>query len=224
MPKIFDCPQRTAEWFKIRCGLITGSHMCDVTAYLANGKGETKNRANYRMSLVAERLTGKITEHFVTNEMKWGQEQEEFAISAYEQTFNTLVAPVGFAIHPTMDFSGSSPDGLIGVDGILEVKCLTTARHLEVFTSQQVPSEYYDQMQWEMVCCERTRGEFVCFDCRLPEHLQLFVIPVSYDEKRVEELEAEVRKMHAEVEAVIKRLAPSANSASPVGASPGKQH
>lgn len=206
MPKFVDCEQRSAEWFKVRAGRITASHMCDITAYLKSGKGEMKARADYRMALVAERLTGQVANHFVTNEMKWGQEQEEWAFSAYEQKYSTPISLVGFAIHPTMDFGGASPDGLLRDDAIIEIKCLTTARHLEIFTSQQVPQEYYDQMQWEMVCCERLKGDFVCFDSRLPEHLQMFVIPVAYDEKRVAELEAEVLKMNTEIEQMMERF------------------
>ena len=209
MPKFIDCEQRTAEWFAARAGRITGSHMCDLMAYSkAKGKEgvELKDRANYRMNLLSERLTGIAARHFVTEEMKWGQEQEEYGIAAYQQRRDVMADYIGFAIHPTMDFAGASPDALIGNDSILEIKCLTTARHLEIWKSREVPQEYYDQMQWEMVCCERFKGDFVCFDPRLPEHLQLLIIPVKYDEKRVAELEAEVVKMNAEVEAMMAEL------------------
>lgn len=211
MPKVIDCEQRSPEWFEARCGRITASHMCDITAYLKSGQGEMMNRANYRMALLSERLTGRVTENFVTNEMKCGQEQEEYGFSAYEVKNNVLVDHVGFAIHPTMDFSGASPDGLVGEDSGIEIKCLTTARHLKIWNSREVPSEYYDQIQWNMVCCEREKWDFVCFDSRLPDHLQLLVIPVLYDEKRVAKLEEEVVKMHTEVCAMIEQLSPTRN-------------
>ena len=108
-----------------------------------------------------------------------------------------------------MDFAGASPDGLVGEDGGIEIKCLTTANHLSILKSKQVPQEYYDQIQWNMVCCERFEY-FLYFNPRLPERLQMVIIPVMYDEKRVAELESEVRKMHAEVEQEMKELAVNA--------------
>ena len=202
MPKFVECEQRSPEWFAVRCGRITASHMDELFAYSkAKGKEgqELKARADYRMQILSERLTGQMANHFVTNEMKWGMEQEEYAVSAYEVARNAMVEAVGFAIHPTLDFAGASPDGLVGHDSLIEIKCLTTARHLEIWKSRQVPQEYYDQIQWNLVCCERFNADFVCFDSRLPQHLQLFIIPVVYDEKRVAELEAEVCKMNDEV-------------------------
>jgi putative phage-type endonuclease len=203
MPKFVDCEQRSAEWFKVRCGRITASHMCHLTAYLKSGKGEMKARADYRMALFTERLTGNLADHFVTNEMKWGQEQEEYACAAYEQAKQVLVDHIGFAVHPTLNFAGASPDGLVGNDSGIEIKCLTTARHLEIRQNKQVPQEYYDQIQWNMVCCERQSWDFVCFDPRVPERGQLVIIPVAYDGPRVAELEAEAIKMDAEVDALI---------------------
>ena len=206
MPKFVDCEQRSAEWFKVRCGRITASHMSDLTAYLKSGKGEMKARADYRMKLLAERLTGVVTGQFVTEAMKWGQEQEEYALSAYEQRRGLMVDSIGFAFHPTLDFAGASPDGLVGSDSGIEIKCLTTERHIKILTTRQVPQEYFDQIQWNMVCCERFQWDFVLFDPRLPEHSQLFILPVAYDEARVAELEAEAVKMNSEIEAMIQKL------------------
>lgn len=217
MPKLIDCEQKTREgfptkeWLRARCGRITASRLGDVMAYSRQAKkegAELKCRSDYRMELVSERLTGLTANHFVTNEMKWGAEQEELARTVYEQSRNLLVWPVGFAIHPTMDFSGASPDGLVGDEGGIEIKCLTTANHLDIFRSGKVPQEYYDQMQWNMVCCERKTWDFVIFDSRLPERLQMKAIPVAYDEERVAALEVEVRKMDAEVRATIEEFAP----------------
>lgn len=215
MPKIIFGEQHEpdgtphADWLQLRCGRITGSRMCDVMAYSvqkARLGQELKVRADYRMELVSERLTGRTPNHFVTNEMKWGAQQEQFGRSVYEQTQDALVQPVCFAVHPAMDFSGASPDGLVDDDRGIEIKCLITANHLEIWESMQVPQAYYDQIQWNMACCERFKWDFVCYDSRLPEHLQLIVIPVEYDEKRIAELTAEVVKMHTETEAMIERF------------------
>ena len=215
MPRIVFGEQKnefgmpTAEWLQLRCGRITGSRLGDVMAY-SKQKGkdgiELKARADYRMELLAERLTRQTADHFVTNEMKWGAQQEDFCRSLYEQIKNVMVEQVCFAVHPSLDFTGASPDGLANDDGIIEIKCLTTANHLGVMKSRAVPQNYYDQCQWNMLCCERERCDFICFDSRLPSHLQMVIIPVLFDEPRVLELEAEAVKMHAEIEAIIEQF------------------
>ena len=120
MPKFIDCEQRSPEWFRIRAGRLTASHMAELFAY-SKQKGkegiELKARSDYRMALLSERLTGQVARHFVTEEMKWGQEQEEYARTIYELKNSVFVEQIGFAIHPTMDFAGASPDGLVGEDG-----------------------------------------------------------------------------------------------------------
>lgn len=206
MAKLIDCDQGSAEWFQARCGRITGSRLTDVMAYLKSGKGEMKCRADYRMDLVAERLTGLTEDQFCSREMKWGTSHEEDARVAYEMAMDTLVQPVGFAVHPTMDYSGASADSLLEADGILEIKCPKTTTHLAYRMAGVVPEEYQPQMLWEMVCCECEWGHFVSYDPRLPADLRLFVVRFDYDEKRVAAMEAEVRKFNDEINDVIEKL------------------
>ena len=215
MPKVFDCEQHdaegnpTREWIEARLGRITASRFGDIMAYSkAKGKEgvELICRMDYRMELIAERLTGQFARHYVTPEMQWGAQMEDRARGVYETKYEVLVQPVGFCLHPTMDFSGASPDGWVGENKIIEIKCPTTARYLDWRKTREVPQEYIDQILWNMVCGERTEADFIGYDPRLPENLQLLVIPVQYDEKRVAELEAEVRKMEAEIQAEIASL------------------
>ena len=212
MPKVIDCDQHypdgqpTPEWLAARCGRITASRLGDVMAYLKSGKGEMKARADYRIELVAERLTRNTASHYVSKEMKFGSLMEDEARSAYEIAKQTMVQNIGFCVHPTMDFSGASPDGWVGDKKIIEIKCPTTATYLGWRKSKQVPQEYVDQILWNMVCGERFEADFIGYDPRLPENLQLLVIPVPFDQKRVDELEDEVRKMEAEIQAEIATL------------------
>ena len=215
MPKVIDCEQYdeqgfpTREWIQARLGRITASRFGDIMAY-SKQKGkegqELKCRADYRMELVAERLTGNMARHFVTPEMQWGREQEQYARCYYETDYNVLVQPVGFCVHPTMDFTGASPDGWVGANKIIEIKCPTTATYLGWRKSKQVPQEYVDQILWNMVCGERFEADFIGYDPRLPSHLNMIVIPVSYDKKRIDELESEVRKMEAEIQSEIESI------------------
>ena len=213
MRRIFDMEQRSNEWFKIHAGRITASRMCDLMAYSqAKGKEgtELKARADYRDELVAERLTGRMSQHFVTEQMKRGTFEEPYARSAYEVEKDVMVDEVGFVLHGTYGWAGASPDGVIDGKKGIEIKNLTTVKHLALWKTKQVPEEYYDQIQWNMFCLECAEWDFISFDSRLVEeypHLQLLVIPVPRDDKRIAELEAEGLKMHQEVEAAIAELA-----------------
>jgi putative phage-type endonuclease len=212
MPRIFRMEQRTQEWFKIHAGRITASRMCDLMAYsVAKGRegAELKARRDYRDELIAERLTGQMSQHFVTTQMNRGTEEEPYARAAYEQARDVMVDEVGFVIHPDYGFAGASPDGLVGRERGIEIKNLTTVNHLALWKSKQVPPDYYDQIQWNMFCCEMGEWDFVSFDSRLLErapHLQLLILPVPRDDKRIAELEAEAIKLNGEIIAAMEEL------------------
>jgi putative phage-type endonuclease len=210
--RIIECEQRTSTWMKWHSGRLTASRMCDLMAYSKVKGKETQellSRRDYRDELVAERLTGQMSQHFVSQQMKRGNEEESYARSAYEVDQDVEVDQIGFVIHETYGWAGCSPDGWIGREKGLEIKNLTTVNHLALWKSKHVPQEYYDQIQWNMFVCEFDAWEFVSFDSRLFQrapHLQLLIIPVQRDEKRIGELEAEGKKMDAEIKAAIAEL------------------
>lgn len=199
--------QGSAQWLQERVGKVTGSRIKDVMAYRKTGdKGETQKRADYRIELVAEILTGKASQHFVSEAMVWGTEQEQFARAAYEVSRGTVVDEVGFVPHPSIERSGGSPDGLIGEDGGLEIKCPETTTHIEWIMGGKVPDEHQAQMLFYMACTERKWWDFVSFDSRLPERYQLFVVRMPRDDARIAEIEAEIRKFLGEIDATISKL------------------
>jgi len=207
MPKLVDCDQGSAEWLQARCGRITASRLTDVMAYLKSGKGEMKARADYRMDLVAERLTGLTEPYYVSPEMKWGTKHELMARALYEVATGADVEQIGFAIHPSHDFAGASPDGLVDADGGLEIKCPKTTTHLAYMMAGVVPEDYIPQMMWNMVCCEREWWDFVSYDPRLEDAgMHLFCVRLAYDQKIIDGMAAEVRKFNDEVNAVIDGL------------------
>lgn len=220
--RIVKCQQGTAEWLDARHGLITASRLVDVMNYnqpsLAQAKEagfktagealaagilgkESAARESYRTSLVAERLTGRTEEHFVSNEMMWGTEQEVYARAAYEMAEDVLLDRVGFVLHPTQDFSGASPDALRGKDGSVEFKCPKTTTHLRWMRAGVVPEEHQPQMQWVMACCEREWCDFMSFDPRLPPGLRCFMRRLMRDELVIARMEAEVQKLEDEIQA-----------------------
>ena len=204
MPLI-NCVQGDNQWFAERCGRVTASRMNDVLAVLKKG-GESAARAKYKLELLAEICTGHVEEHFVTEAMARGAEQEPFARAAYEVHAGVMVDQVGFFVHPRIDRAGASPDGLIGHDGLIEIKAPQTTTHLQYLIDGVVPVEYQAQMLWQMACTGREWCDFVSFDQRLPEHLQLFVVRFERDEKRIAELETAVGEFLRELDALMLRL------------------
>ena len=173
--------------------------------------GEAASRRDYRAELIAERLTGKVENRYVSKEMRYGTEQEPFARTAYEIRTENIVDQVGFVFHPRLDFSGASPDGLVREDGGVEFKCPKTTTHLAYLAAGTVPKEYEDQMLWNMACAEREWWDFVSFDPRLPEKLRLFIVRMPRDEARIGEIEREVMRLNHEIHIVCEQLGVTPN-------------
>jgi putative phage-type endonuclease len=196
--------QRSAEWFAARLGKVTASRVADIVAKTKSGY--STSRANYMAELVCERLTGMQGESFSSAAMVWGTNTEPMARSAYESRMAELVEETGFVLHPTISMAGASPDGLIGDDGLVEIKCPNTATHIDTLLSDGAPSKYMTQMQWQMACTGRKWCDFVSFDPRMPEEMQMFVIRVERNDDVIIELEREVEKFLVELEYKITSL------------------
>ena len=196
--------QGSDAWKALRAGKVTASRVADVLSKVKSG--ESAGRKNYRMDLVAERLTGKPADSFTNSAMQWGTEQEPFARIAYETHKGLFVEQVPFVDHPTIEWFGCSPDGLVGEDGLLEIKCPNTTTHLEYLQEGKPPSKYIPQMMAQMACTGRKWCDFASFDPRLPEDLQLFVVRLNWDDAYIQEMESEIKQFLNEVEATLLKL------------------
>ena len=196
--------QGTDEWFAMRLGKVTASRAADVLAKTKTGYSATRD--NYMAQLVCERLTGEKGENFTNAAMQHGTETEPLARAAYEAFKDVLVDEVGFVPHPSIIMAGASPDGLVGDDGLLEIKCPNTATHIETLLSQTVPGKYNTQMQFQMACTNREWCDFVSFDNRLPQELQLFVKRVPRDNMYIRLMEEEIIKFLNELDIKIAQL------------------
>ena len=196
--------QRTTEWFAQRLGKVTASKVADVIARTKSGY--SASRENYLAQLVVERFTGTVAESYSNAAMQWGTDQEPFARAAYEHATGVLVEECGFVLHPEISESGASPDGLVGDDGLIEIKCPSTATMIETLLDDKIPGKYITQMQWQMACTGRQWCDFVCFDPRMPEGLQLYIKRVDRDDAYIADLASEIRKFLAEVEAKVSAL------------------
>lgn len=199
-----SAPQGSAEWLAARAGCLTASAIADMLAKTKTG--EAASRANLRARLVAERLTGIPQDGFSNAAMQWGNEQEPFARAAYEIHSGNLVDQTGLVMHPSIPYAGASPDGLIDECGLVEIKCPNTATHIEYLLSGIPPKKHQPQMLWQMECTGRQWCDFVSFDPRMPEHLQLFVVRFERDEERLNDLRKEAIAFLAEVDALILQL------------------
>lgn len=192
------------EWHQRRLGKVTASRIADVVAKTRSGWGAS--RANYMAQLVAERLTGARTDGFTSAAMQWGIDQEPLAIAMYSFEHDAHVTPSDFVDHPTVEMSGASPDGLVGSEGMVEVKCPLTATHIDTLLNESIPEKYLLQMQWQMACCGRQWVDYCSFDPRMPADLQLWVKRVDRDDSLISELEGMVAHFLDELAEKVKRL------------------
>lgn len=200
-----DMEQRTDAWREIRRGKVTASAIEDVMSSLKSG-GEPAGRRNYRAQLVVEIMTGTVAESYTNGAMQWGIDNEDAARDAYAFQSGIEVEQVGFIDHPTVPMSGCSPDGLIGDDGMVEIKCPNTATHIDYLLDGVVPAAYVKQMQWQMACSGRKWNDFVSYDPRMPVELQLFVCRLERDDAMIEKMEDAVRAFRSEVDAMVAKL------------------
>jgi putative phage-type endonuclease len=196
--------QGTTEWFMARLGKVTASRVSDIIAKTKSGY--STSRQNYLAQLVVERMTQKPTETFTNSAMQWGTDTEPLARAAYEIANDLMVDEVGFVDHPSIEMAGASPDGLVGADGLIEIKCPNTATHIETLLNDTIKSEYKTQMQWQMACTGRTWTDFVSFDPRMPEKHQMKIIHVKRDDAIIQTLEKEVTNFLIEVDKTIERI------------------
>lgn len=195
--------QGSHEWLMARCGLITASRFKDVMGRVKNGSRNADGK-KYLIEIIAERLTGNPAEHFVNPAMKWGTEMEPRAREAYCRTTGRTVDQIGFVRHPTLP-AGASPDGIIDVEGLLEIKCPTTATHLATLMNG-MDEEHQCQIQGQMWVTGMMWADFVSYDPRLPIGMDLYIQRVPRDEAFIATLQTEIVAFDAEIEATIKTL------------------
>lgn len=196
--------QGSEEWIAARLGKVTASRMADLMARTKTGYGA--GRANYMAELICERLTGAQIDRFRSAEMQWGTDTEPQARAAYEFMTGNDVVEVGFVDHPNIEMAGASPDGLVGADGLLEIKCPNTATHIDTLLSGAVPDKYRKQTLWQIACTGRQWCDFVSFDPRLPADLQMFTARIVPEPDEIPTMEDEVKTFIAELESKINAL------------------
>jgi len=194
--------QGSREWRQARLGHISGSNIADVMS-----KGKGIGRKNLMMRLLAERVTGVVPESYTNAAMEWGTENEPFARMEYEVSRETFVEKTGFWKHPLIPWLGASPDGLVGGDGLVEIKCPNTTTHLEYIFNDEVPSDYYKQIQCQLWVTNRNWCDFVSFDPRIMKpSKRLFIKRCVRNEDLITQMEVEVKAFLTELDQLIIKL------------------
>lgn len=200
--------QRTESWHADRCGKFTASRFVDVLARdKKTGKEKLKAWHDCVWQVVTERLTGVQDEGVDSYSMRWGREVESFARSAYELETGLLVTESAFINHPTLEFVGCSPDGLVGDDGGLEMKAPKDSKiHLDRFVNGMNEAEFMPQVQGCLWVTGRKWWDWVSYDPRMPEHLRLFKVRIERNDEYIKKLEEAVLEAEARVQEVIAQL------------------
>lgn len=207
---IHRCEQRTPEWYALRAGKLTGS-VADVVHAKGRSGGESVQRRDLRLALACERVTGRPTDgdSYVSKEMQRGIDLEPTAFAAYEAATGALVQHVGFVEREHIAV-GCSPDGVVieggRIVGLVSLKCPKTATHIGYIRDRVHPSEYLAQSMHELFVTGADWLEFVSYDDRLPEHLQLFRVRVTPDSLPIPDHAQKVMAFLAEVDREVEAL------------------
>lgn len=196
--------QQNDTWRQSRIGKVTASRVADVVAKTRSGW--SASRETYMGELIAERLTGVPAERYKNAAMDWGTEKEPQARAAYQFEQGVLVRQVGFVTHPEIAMTGASPDGLVGEDGLVEIKAPNTSTHVATLLGQSVPGKYVTQVMWQLACTDRQWCDFASFDPRLPGSMQLWIKRIERDDALIVELEEQVQEFLHELDVKVKAL------------------
>ena len=178
--------QGSPEWLAARLGIPSAS----MFAKLVTTKGIWSASADaYINQLVAERLTGEREEVFQSHHMLRGTELEPDARDLYSLMSDAEVTEVGFCLHDTLS-AGCSPDGLIGEDGGLEIKCPAPSTHVEYLRGGVLPSKYKQQVMGCLWITGREWWDFVSYH----PTMKPLIVRVERDEEYIAALEKCVTK------------------------------
>jgi predicted phage-related endonuclease len=187
MLEVINCEQNTPEWHQARTGIITASSFRLVLA-----KGDGKTRATYMRKLAAERIRGVADDNFTSNFTERGHEFEDVAVDLYKEHRGLEIEKCGFLKRGNI---GYSPDGLIGVDGAVEIKTRNGDLQIALLLSDKIPSEHIAQIQGGLLVSGRKWVDFVSYCPGLP----MFIKRAERDENYILNLQIELALFEKEL-------------------------
>jgi len=179
--KIYNIEQGSDAWHRLRMGVLTASQFDKLIT--STGK-PSKQYDGLICCKIAEKASGIPTYVPQNFAMERGKELEQEAREYYELETGNKVEQVGFIMHDTLN-AGCSPDGLIGEDGGLEIKCPLPGNHVAYLRDEKLPTKYYQQVQGNMFITGREWWDFMSY----APGLKPLIIRVERDLKFIAELE-----------------------------------
>lgn len=202
-------PEAKAAWLAERCGRLTASRMKDAMDFRKDGKPGAY-RVKLLHELLAERLTGFSVPHVVTEPMEHGLEYEDEAVDKFVELTGRDVRLSRFYKHPAIEYFGATPDRELD-DGLLEVKCPTTAKYVAWKMAGVVPEEHKPQMLAQLACSGKSWVGFVAYDPRIKEERhRLFLAKYVPTPEEIATVEDAARTFLAELDAMFDAFTQSA--------------
>lgn len=198
------------EWLACRLGKLTASRAAD--AFRRTKTGWSKERENYKLELICERLTGMSKPVFQSEAMLEGQAREHDALARYAAHCGAKIETPWFVAHPTIKFAGCSPDGHVGDEGMVQIKAPLAHTHLRTLLTKEIDPDYIVQMNWELACNpKRQWNDYVSYCPTFPQPLRMFTQRVYRDDVLIAGMEEMARAFLAEIDETIKSLGPLPN-------------
>lgn len=196
---IFNCEQLSDEWFAARAGLPTASNFDKIIT----SKGEqSKQRKKYLHQLAGEKITGVKENGYVNAAMERGVQLESEAVSMYELVTDKQVKKVGLCYLDEKKDCGCSPDGLVGEDGGIEIKCPSLAVHVGYLLDNKLPADHFQQIQGCLFVTGRKWWDYISYY----PGVKPLIVRVERDETFIESLRFNVNLFCKELEIIINRI------------------
>lgn len=197
-----EANQGTEAWLYDRAGFITGSRISAIFP----GEDQLTSR-KYLCKLAVERLTGvPLVGGFTSERLQQGLQLEPEARDYYSMLKDVDVVESGFITHPIIPYFGTSPDGLVGHDGLLELKNRDVHIHLGLLQKRKPPRAALLQMYAQMSVSDRQWCDYGSYNDALPAKLRFIVIRVERNDKEIEILENQVMRFSQEVDELTEEL------------------
>ncbi len=198
MMQIIECEQGSEDWFSARSGIPTSSEFATVMAS-GKGGGESKTRRTYLLKLAGEILTGEPMDNYSNHHMERGKAMEDEARDLYAFMADVEPQQVGFIRNGD---AGSSPDSLVGGDGVLEIKTKLPHLLIDVILRDRLPPEHKAQCQGQLWVAEREWLDFVAYWPGLP----LFVKRIHRDAEYIAKMSEAVDLFNSDLRNMVERI------------------
>lgn len=187
--QIINCEQGSESWFKARLGVPSASNFSKIVT--SAGKPSESLR-KYAEELASDMLIIEPEQGFKSDDMTRGNELEPEARQAYQEYSFCEVKEVGFMIE---DSYGYSTDGLVGDDGLIEIKCPNKVTHTKYLHDNKIPTKYWQQCQGGLMVSGRKYLDFVSFHPNFKDDKKLFIVRVERDEEFIKKLRIGIEKV-----------------------------